>query len=277
MALAVAGATLGAWSSLLSQSRGGWLALLLMLPVIVFLLRRALSWRQICVAAVVSLLGAVALVMLTIRLMQAPRGAGGAPAQGQRATFQLEDRIEQARSEMERYEATGDAVSSVGQRLDHWKAAWRMGLNHPLLGWSQKGYEVEKRRLVDAGEASPYILEFNHAHNEFLDVFAKRGVIGVVSLLFLYGVPLVLFWPWRSQAAADRSDRALLPLQIIGVLIPLTYAGSGLTQGFLGHNSGTMFFIFMTSLIFTTLEGERRLPASSEPSAASARLVSQHA
>ena len=236
IALSAAGTLFGAFGSLLSQSRGGWLALALVLPVLAAMLWRSLSRRDLVVSAVVALLCGSALLALTAR--------------------QLNERIEQAQSEVALYESTGYAANSVGQRLDHWKLAWRLGQSHPLLGWSQKGYEIEKQRIVAAGQAHPYVLEFNHAHNEFLDLFAKRGVIGLGALLYLYAVPLLLFWPRRGTGAPSRM---VMPLHIIGVLIPVTYAGCGLTQGFLGHNSGTMFFVFMTVLVFTTLQGERTL------------------
>jgi O-antigen ligase len=235
MALSAAGLVLGALASLLSQSRGGWLALGVALPVQAVILWRAMDRRDFMVSVVAALVCGSALLALTAQ--------------------QLSQRVELARSEVELYEATGNAATSVGQRLDHWKLAWRLGLAKPLEGWSQKGYEIEKERIVAAGQAHPFLLQFNHAHNEYLDLFAKRGVLGLGALLILYAVPLVLFWPHRNVTAAERK---LMPLQLIGVLIPVIYAGCGLTQGFLGHNSGTMFFVFMCVLVFTTLKGERQ-------------------
>jgi O-antigen ligase len=236
IAVMAAGVLLGVLGSLLSQSRGGWLALVLLLPVLVSILWRFLDRRYLAISGAIALLCGAALLSLTAQ--------------------QLSDRVDKARSEVELYETTGDAATSVGQRLDHWKLAWRLGLSRPLVGWAQKGYEEEKGRLVAAGQAHPFLLQFNHAHNEFLDLFAKRGILGLGALLYLYAVPLVLFWPRRSSVPPPPTT---LSLQIIGVLIPVTYIGCGLTQGFLGHNSGTMFFVFMTVLTFSTLQGERRL------------------
>lgn len=238
------GVAMGLVGSLLSQARGGWLALALLVPVMVALKARFLDRRYLLVSGLVALVLGAALVSLGAR--------------------QLGERLERARLEADVYETTGNAESSVGQRLAHWKAAWHMGLERPLVGWAQEGYEAEKKRMVAAGEVHPFVLKFSHAHNEFLDAFAKRGLLGLAALLLLYGVPLLIFWPRKSEEAPALAA-AIAPLQLIGVLIPVGYIGFGLTQVFLGHNSGTMFFLFMTALIFSAIRGER--------AAASARIA----
>jgi len=104
-------------------------------------------------------------------------------------------------------------------------------------------------------------LQFSHAHNELLDIFAKRGILGVVVLLIFYGVPLVLFWPTRRRVfpgAAGVLDADGLCLRMIGVLLPVSYMGFGTTQVFLGHNSGTMFYLFMGMLVLAILQGRER-------------------
>ncbi|MGJ7493302.1 O-antigen ligase family protein [Variovorax sp. ZT4R33] len=234
--LLAAGAAMGLLGSLLSQARGGWLALVLLVPAMVAIKARFLDRRYLLISGLIALLLGAALVSLAAR--------------------QLGERLERARLEVDVYETTGNAESSVGQRLAHWKAAWHMGLEKPLVGWSQQGYETEKKRMVAAGQVHPFVLKFSHAHNEFLDAFAKRGLVGLAALLLLYGVPLLIFWPRKSDDASAAAA-AIAPLQLIGVLVPVGYIGFGLTQGFLGHNSGTMFFLFMTTLIFCAIQGER--------------------
>lgn len=50
-------------------------------------------------------------------------------------------------------------------------------------------------------------------------------------------------------------DRTGLALRLTGLALPMLYAGFGLTQAFLMHNSGNMFYLFMLILIFTALQG----------------------
>ncbi len=227
------GVPMGTLASLLSQTRGGWLALALALPVLLYIGWRWLDRRRFGLAMAALLAGAVIV------------GALGAS--------RLEKRVDEATQEIKLYEDKGVAESSVGQRLAHWKAAWAMGRERPLLGWSQAGYAAEKARMVNAGEAPAFIEPFTHVHNEFLDVFAKRGLLGVVALVAMYGVTAGVFWPRnRDQAGPEQ-----LGLRVAGLLLPVVYAGCGLTQAFLWHNSGTMFYVFMTALLFASLRGVR--------------------
>ena len=110
--LMAACAVLGLLGSLLSQTRGGWLALALCMLPLSWLLVRHLWGRRVLVGGA----GLLALVLL-LSWYQAP---------------QLEQRWEQAQSEVSGYVDNGNARTSVGQRLDHWQLAWNMGLDRPL-------------------------------------------------------------------------------------------------------------------------------------------------
>ena len=118
------------------------------------------------------------------------------------------------------------------------------------------GYQQEKKRRVAAGLAHPIVLQFGHAHNEWLDMFAKRGVLGLGGLLLFYAVPLALFWPTRVRVlgADGLVDRQALCLRLVGVLLPLGYLGFGLTQVFLAHFNGNMVYLFMVSFTLAALQ-----------------------
>lgn len=228
---------LGVVGSVLSQSRGGWLALVLLLPVCAWLLVRTTGQRRVY-------WGLSALVVAAAALSQVPA---------------VELRVDEARQEVQTYQQHGDGRSSVGQRLAHWGLAWQMGWDRPLTGWGRAGYAEEKARRVAAGQAHPVVLEFGHAHNEILDLFAKRGLPGVLLLLAFYGIPLAMFWPTaqRIRDAQGKMDRESLSLCLVGVLLPLSYIGFGLTQVFLAHNSGNMFYLFMCPLVLAALHQRR--------------------
>ena len=242
------GVVAGLVGSILSHSRGGWLAWTLALPVLAGVLCQFVPWRRL-------LAGVLLLLCMVAALVYVQRHV-------------LEERIDTARSEVLRYENVGDAETSVGQRLAHWELAWRMGLEKPLLGWGKTGYDVEKLRRVQAGQAHPFVLQFGHVHNEVLDVFAKHGVLGVLALCLFYGVPFWLFWPGRRHVtvwatAPDGSrqpvlDRTALALRTVGWTIPLAYVGFGFSQVFFAHNSGNLFYLFMVMLIHSCLQARER-------------------
>lgn len=245
-AIALCG-VLGLIGSLLSQTRGGWLALALCTPVLLWLLARQLSWRRASG-------GALLIVGMLLPL-------------GWYMGDTIEQRLNWAVDETLSYQRNHEANNSVGHRLDHWQLAWRMGTDKPLGGWGDAGYAAEKARRVAAGNAQPAVLNYGHAHNEVLDQFAKRGLIGVGGLLLLYGVPLALFWPRRrpdDRADPAHADRTCL--RLLGVAMPLAFFGFGLTQVFFAHYNGVVIYLGLVTLLFATLTGlERARPHQSDP------------
>lgn len=236
-------AALGLEASLLSMTRGGWLALALVLPLAAYL---ALRWSSRRAMAVTALSGLVLLGALV--------GLKGDDISG---------RIRLGWQEAQQYRLQGHSDTSVGHRMAHWSLAWQMAQDRPWTGWTQAGYEAEKARRVAAGQAPEVVLRFGHAHNELLDMLAKRGFAGLLVLMALYLVPLGLFFPTprrlRAVATAGASAvRTALALRAAGSLLPLAYMGFGLTQVFFAHNSGVMFYLFMVALVHAALLGHER-------------------
>lgn len=238
-ALAAVAVLLALNASVLSLSRGGWLALLLASPVGLYLLwcfdRRAL-WRM---------LGGVTAVLLVL-------GAANHEA--------LTERWHLMEKEVQVYDARREAGNSVGQRLEHWRFAWEAGMDKPVFGWGMRGYLAEKEKRVAAGQYHPGILEYIYTHNEPLDMFVKAGIVGVAWLLLFYAVPLAMFWPTRARVAAyarqaDDVRAQMLALRLGGVCIPLLYAGFGMTQVFFAHNSGIMAYLFLVMTTWAALRG----------------------
>ena len=180
---------------------------------------------------------------------------------------ELAGRLALVNSEVQAYVEHHDASTSIGQRFEHWQLAAHMGADRPLLGWGGD-YEAEKARRVAAGQADPVVLEFTHAHNELMDMFARRGLVGVALLLLYMLVPLWLFWPTPARvrgAAGDAPDPVRLALCLVGILLPLAYVGFGLTQVFFAHNSGHMFYLFMLVIVQGALAGPAAAPEAGLP------------
>ncbi|MDR0457530.1 MAG: O-antigen ligase family protein, partial [Burkholderiaceae bacterium] len=201
-------------------------------------------------------------------------------AAGLLATLQLpevEHRMALAHTEVQAYEQHDDADTSVGQRLAHWRVALIMGRERPLLGWG-RGYMAEKARLVAAGEGNRAILAFGHAHNEWLDMFARRGLIGVALLAAWFVLPILIFFPRRRSAASENGQT--LTVRMTGLLLPVSYLGFGLTQVLFMHDSGHMVYLYglviwIGALVRATGGAEpaqsatcSRLPKERPPSAA---------
>ncbi len=111
------------------------------------------------------------------------------------------------------------------QRLELWRAAWRVFLRHPWLGTGagdlQQAMETELRAMD-----SPLRGSGMYPHSQYLTLLALFGTLGAALLLLLFG-------------------RALLRLRRQGVLIvawTITLAISCLTETTLGTLAGILLF-----------------------------------
>lgn len=218
----------GVLASLLSETRGAWIVIPMLLGTI-FLIFIKNGHRKILAI----FLGLFFIFSLALYLPNVER---------------IENRIHAAVVEFNSYKENPEknVETSIGQRLEQWSLAWSMGLEKPIFGWGVKGFVQGKKDMVEAGLAHPSVNHLGHVHNEILDMFAKRGLIGVAMLLIFYAVPLFVFWPTckNMQRLAPSQQKIGLALRTAATLLPVAYFGFGWTQVFFAHNSGNMFYVF---------------------------------
>ena len=236
--LLLLGAAFGALGSLLSGSRGGWIGL----PFVFLVLYRAygkLLPIKLRTGIIAALLALAALVYFV-------------PQTGVQA------RVTQAFHDIELYQSGENKATSLGARFDMWKGALTLIADKPLTGWGWEGYHIGMQALVDQGEVIQFSAD-NHAHNEYLDNFARRGVLGILSLLALYLVPFHLFA--KRLISPNLEQRALATA---GAILPVAFMDFGLSQVFFGHNSGVMVYAFWLAVLWGTLRvyerAERKHP-----------------
>lgn len=228
------GAMGGVLGSLLSGSRGGWLAM----PGILTIFYLAYG-RKAPIRIKVAILGVLAMLVVIIYSS---------------SELRVSQRVDSAVKNIEAYFSEEDRNTSVGLRLQMWSLGTELIRDKPWLGWGESGLHDELETRVANGEIDPSLIRFRHMHNEFIDIGVKHGVLGVAALLALYLVPLALFYRGiRSSHGTKRS------LAVAGTLLPTAYIGFGLTQGFLEHNSGAMVYAFWLA----TLWGLYRMAPSS--------------
>ncbi|MBB3192201.1 O-antigen ligase family protein [Halomonas cerina] len=222
------GAMGGILGSLFSGSRGGWIGI----PFILLVLYRGYG-RQLSLA--------LKLFVLALVVM------GGTLAYVLPQTG-VQWRVHMAFNDVSDYVSGESRASSVGSRFEMWKGATQLILEKPLTGWGDNGYQQRMQALADEGVIDPYVTRYGHAHNEFIDAFAKRGIIGLAVLLALYLVPMKLF----AQRFGNR-DLEQRSLAVAGMLLSVAYIDFGLTQVFLAHNSGVMMYAFWLAVLYGTL------------------------
>lgn len=221
--LALIATLLGLVACLLNQARGAWVIAPFCIPLLLVLYRHLLSKRM-------------ALLLFTMPLLAVLFGGN-----------LIEKRVEQATQEINRYIEYNDGSTSVGARLDMWKSALIGIQEKPVFGWGLQGIKTMREQHHKEGLISEFAASFDHAHNQYLHDTTARGLFGLIALLAIFLVPLGLFW--RNLKQVQRNSLSYLwgTLGIIHIVATMGYC---LTQAFLSHNSGMMFYGFCTLLFY---------------------------
>ncbi|SJN12171.1 O-antigen ligase [Halomonas citrativorans] len=233
MALLLTGALCGMLGSLFSGSRGGWVGL----PIIGLVLYRSYG-HCFSVRVKLSMVGFVTLLLAALYML---------PEVG------LQKRVHEAVSDISSYVTGEERDTSLGLRFEMWQGATQLIAERPLLGWGEAGYQAAMHKLGEEGDISLAASTFDHAHNDIIDAFAKRGVFGVAALLCLYLVPLRMF-----ASGLQHSNLEIRALAVAGTLLSVAYIDFGLSQTFFAHNSGAMFYAFWLAVLWGVYSAQSR-------------------
>ncbi len=87
---------------------------------------------------------------------------------------------------------SGNMETSIGIRLQLWKAALDIFVEKPIFGVGDNHLDYLKQ-LYNDGKVSKTIVDFgpNHYHNQYLDKLVKTGIIGLLLLILLQSALLI--------------------------------------------------------------------------------------
>ena len=232
-ALCILAALFGILGSVLSTARGGWPALPIILIALLWMYRRNLSKTFF-----ITLIGLFVIAIIGITQMPNNR---------------MSERFAAAQYDIQQYLEQGNGSTSVGARFDMWQSVFIMVQEKPILGWGTQGAGQKRHQLADQGVISQYAGQFTHAHNQYLDDLSKRGIVGLAAFLAIFVIPLRRFMQGlKSDSAETKLIAALGTIHVLAVMI------YSLSQSFFTHNSGNLFYFFLTIVwyaLFTTQQG----------------------
>ena len=221
------GALAGLAATVISGTRGGWIALVL--AAILFLTyARLLQSRRVRLL----LVGSFALFASTFFI----------PA------FGVQERMDQGMHDVQVWLDGGSAFSNVGIRLELWKGARYLIAEEPWFGRSPEGVRAGLRELAQQGKVQDVILEFgHHLHNDILQAQATGGVFGLLAYAGILAAPFAFFA--RAIGRGSRRGMPQFAPALAGMLVVLAYFGFGLTEVIFWSLKGTMFYVLMVALL----------------------------
>lgn len=134
--------------------------------------------------------------------------------------------------------------TSIGVRLDMWKAALITISEHPFLGigiGSHHKYFFELSNDKKIHLSNALIQRFDHVHNDALQILMSFGLVfGFVSLLFI-------LYPSYIFSTSLRTDR----VAVAGAAVCLVYILCGLTDATSFRANSLSLFLLITTLILS--------------------------
>lgn len=169
--LSVVSMTMSLCGLYLSQSRGVWLSLILL---VVFYISVKLFKKPFKYASIIT-----ALIVISFF--------------GVQSSNVISQRIDSAVYDLKEAES-GQYGTSWGLRLVVWKSAWLAFMDNPFFGVGTDGYDETRRLQAEGGLVSPLVLHpaLTHAHSQYMQNLMIRGGIGAAFLLVFIFSPLYL-------------------------------------------------------------------------------------
>ena len=220
----------GVLASILSFARGGWISAPFIVITLLFLYRYLLSRKVLIGLSLILCFGGALLMM----------------------NNQFTGRISDAKYQLDVYLSGYNKVSSVGERLDMWKIGSKAFLEHPVSGWSLKELDYYKKDLADKDVVTKASISFSHLHNQFIDELVKKGIVGGIAILSVFIIPLYLFY----RNAVGQLNKRIKFISILGIVHVLSMIIYCMSQSFLAHNSGNIFYFFVLFLFYAFMVNE---------------------
>lgn len=221
------GLILAVSTSALSGARGGWIGFPIVFCIVLFLYRKYINKKLILSLFIITTLGFSTLLSSS--------------------KFGIEQRYNEAKSDIINYFEESNKDTSLGARFDMWENALIAIKEAPIFGHGSEGYNQFRDRQVRSGQMAKTTLGFKSLHNQYLESWVKRGVIGFIGLIFVILIPLFFFI--KNLNTENLEIKCITILGIIHIISHLFFFTS---QSFLAHNSGNIFYFF-TFLIFYCL------------------------
>ncbi|MES2151330.1 MAG: O-antigen ligase family protein [Pseudomonadota bacterium] len=216
----------GLAGSIMTGTRGGWLALV-MAALVLIKYSHVLHSRRVRLLVVASF----ALVAATYFV----------PDLG------VHDRVVQGVFDVTSYFGGGSAFTNVGIRLELWKAAMLLIAEHPLLGVDFETARATMAAWVAAGRLDPVVLPMPHMHNDALQALVTGGVVGFSAWLSTLAAPFVFFA--RLLAPRAQANKPQFALALAGMLVVAGYFSFGLTEVIFWSVKGSLFYALMIFLL----------------------------
>ncbi|MGA7966926.1 MAG: O-antigen ligase family protein, partial [Gammaproteobacteria bacterium] len=144
------------------------------------------------------------------------------------------------------------AKTSVGHRLEMWRAAWALFLQHPGLGGGTGAFHPFGEEALGASAMAPIVGNFQHAHSDYLTSLGTQGIAGFLAMIIVLASP----WLTLRRRGGTRSRRTSWPLA--GAVLTGGMAVFGLTETMFVHSFVLSWFALATAVLLAAAMTDTR-------------------
>lgn len=221
---------LGVVASILSGTRGAWIATPALVCVLFFY-----ASKYIKLGPRLLMVGLCCFIAV---------GAYKTPA------TKIVNRVDLIITEIRDYLEGNRAYTAINTRIEGWRGALDIYRQHPILGGGPESFTPLLRELVNNGKPYDNALPHPQPHNAYLSAMVECGTLGLIALLAIFGLPL-----W-SAATYIRSGRKSRDLGYALVMLVIAFTHFGLTESIFARNVNINFYVVMMAGLLAVAANE---------------------
>ena len=212
---------IGSMSSIVGMLLAGSRGALVALPVLIVLIVIYLFWEK-----KFWLVGSFAfVVVISVAIVW------------QSQSLTLKNRLDLIPKEINSYINQGADLTSVGIRIYIWETAWHAFLEKPIIGHGPGNFKGLTYHSLLRDNYPVEVNIYSHAHNEFLHALATKGLVGLITLLGIFFVPLL------AAVRLFREQEITYSFALAGTT--LSFVCFSLTDMVLMKGSGATLYVFL--------------------------------
>jgi O-antigen ligase len=213
----------GIYASVISGSRGGWVALPIFLAIFIYFRFGRISVKSLLTAPLILMMGYLAYV----------------------SSQEIHHRVAEVGSELAAFQH-GNPDTSTGIRLQLFKAAAEVFVKNPVFGVGPEGFALEMDPMQRAGKITAMAAELGkgEVHNELLSKAAGMGMFGLIAMLSIYLVPFRIFYLSMRSDIVQVKQAGMLGLVFVSGFMVF-----GLTAETLNLTMATAFYSLTAAVL----------------------------
>ncbi len=138
---------------------------------------------------------------------------------------------------------------SIVPRINIWSGSLNIIHDNVMLGVGLSNYNNALNNQIISGKIDPirqdpsnYTAGMNHAHNQYLDIFAKTGIIGLLTLIYFIFMNYYYFYK-------NLNNNKNNIFGFMGLIVLTSYVSHMLYHTVLAHQQSVLFMTFSLAIL----------------------------